>query len=142
MSAPNVEVSLALSPSERQLVASLRYRNAGTTLAFIDIINGCIDGQLRNDVFVIVPVMEAGVAHAPLAYTGPRLKRRKPILPDFRRLEPGATAEASVRLDDRYAFPTGVRGTYRIAYSAVHQFPENDDYWELASKELTVTFPK
>ncbi len=138
---PNVHVTLSLHSSEQQLVATLVYKNAGTNVAFIDLINGCIKGELKNDVFEIVAQVAGAPAKEPIRYKGPRLKRRQPTLPDFLRLEAGAAAEANVRLDTGYAFPAG-RGTYKIVYSSVHQFPHNDDYWELTSNELTVTFPK
>jgi hypothetical protein len=142
MTDPIVELNLSVLESEGRLLATLRYRNTGERVAFIDLINGCIrEGELRNNIFVIEPLTAQGTMAPKLAYRGRRVKRRKPILPDFFRLEPGATTEGHARLDQSYAFLAG-QHRYKIAYSAVHQFPENDDYWELASNQVEVTFPK
>ena len=141
MSDPVVSVKLSVFSSEKQLVASLQFKNNGKNVAFLDLINACIKGELKNNVFEVVPVKAGGTREPALGYRGPRLKRRQPILPDFLRLEPGGVAEANVRLDNGYAFPTG-RGTYAVTYSAVHQYPDNDDYWEIASNQVTVSFPQ
>jgi hypothetical protein len=139
MTPPPVDVTLAVSASERELIATLRFTNKTTSAAFVDRIKGCVSGELEADVFVVLPT-DAPKAQ-PLTYLGPRGKRRKPLLQDFVRLEPGASFEAKVRLDKTYAFPAGHRD-YKITYTALHQYPQNDDYWEVSSNDAMVGFPK
>ena len=113
--------------------AHLRFENRGASVGFLYRINACVDGRILNDVFVLT---SKGVR---MAYTGKLAKRRRPILEDYLELRAGQTAEATVRLDQGYRFLEGPHA-YALRYEAIHQYPDNDDYFELVSNEALFTF--
>jgi hypothetical protein len=105
-------------------------------LALLEAWNVASDGKLRGDIFAITT---ATPPSRRLDYTGPSIKRRRPRLEDYIRLELGQTFTSIVRLDKFYAFLEGEH-EYVAKYSAYHLLVDRDDFWELTSNEARFVF--
>ena len=112
-----VAVGLVLTPSGRDLQATLSFTNQSAQPVYLDKISACLDGKIGDDVFLVAADGRA------VPFNGKKTPR--PAVPgprQFTPLAPGATQRAVVNLGRSYRLPSG-RHTYSVAYSAVHNYP-------------------
>jgi len=130
VSAESVHVTLLIQAVGRVVIASLAYENLSHSAVYLNKINGCLSGELQNDVFVI---MSGGRR---LRYLLPLVKRRAPGPLDVVKLEAGRQLHARVRLDRAYGFFPGSR-TYRAYYEGFHSDPNGGTLLDLKSNEVS-----
>lgn len=135
MSSSPVAVRLEVSPAGGVVNATLTFKNTSDVVAYVEKINGCLEGGIENDVFHI----ETGGQE--VDYTGTLAKRRPPGPDDFVKLPPKQEIATSVRLTDAYDFLAGTH-RYKAYYSALHAYPDRPGFTELKSDEVTFTFTK
>ena len=135
MSSNPVAVKLVVATSSATIAATLTYTNTSSENAFIEKINGCLDGHIDNNVF------ELTADNRRIDYTGILVKRRAPGPDDFVKLPPGEKLITTVRLEETYEFLPGSH-TYRVVYSALHSYPEHPGFIELKSNEEKFSFTK
>ena len=127
-----VQVNLEVQVSGRNVAAKLTFRNAGSQDAFIERVNACDGGRIRNDIFEITTDGQR------VPYIGRLAKRAAPGPEDFIKVAPGQSLSNTVQLDSVYQFPPGP-GTYKVRYSALNPFPDRDGFFELISNEVDFT---
>lgn len=137
MSNDIIAVKLDIQISERQILATLNFTNNADKPVFLDKINVCVDGHIRNDVFII----DSG--DRSIEYSGVLIKRMKPGINDVVELQPGKILTTKVDLNESYEF-LGETHNYKILYNAFHPFKDlkNTDYVELKSNEVKFTYKK
>ena len=132
MAEQQVQVNLVVQVQGRSVTATLTFRNASGQDAFIERVNACDGGRIRNDLFEITKDDQR------VPYIGRLAKRAAPGPEDFIKLAPGQSLSNTVQLESVYAFPPGA-GTYKIRYSAYNPFPDRDGFFELVSNEVVFT---
>ena len=112
-----VTAALTVSPQRKDLSAVLNFTNVSNHPVYLNKISGCLDGKIGDDVFQITadgqPVPFSGHKTSRPGVPGPR---------QFTALTPGETVRAVVDLSKSYRLPSGTH-TYRVVYSAVHNYP-------------------
>lgn len=130
-----VEVGLSVTASGPQVTAKLAFTNRTTHPVHVWKFNGCLNGEVENNVFQIT------TAGRELDYIGRYVKRGVPGPDEFVRLAPGQTIRAEVRLDTVYEFPPGAH-IYQIVYEADHGYPPNPDDFTLESASVRFSATK
>ena len=133
MPAEPVDVNISITTTRGSVMAALVFTSNSREPVYIDRINGCLDGAIRNNVFTIE---SDGV---PVPYTGIFAKRSRPGPEDVVTLQPGGSITTMVDLTKSYAFLPGTH-TYAVYYSAFHQYPDRPGFIELRSKSVSWTF--
>ena len=133
MTADDTHVHLSITVDRDTVMAGLTFTNNSGGTAYIDRINGSLDGVIRNHVFSI---RTDGVL---VPYRGVLAKRRRPGLEDGVALQPGASGTATADLTREYAFLPGTHD-YQVSYSAFHQFPNRPGFVCLASGSVSFVF--
>lgn len=132
MAEQRVQVNLEVQAQGRNVTAKLTFRNAGGQDAFIERVNACDGGRIRNDLFEITRDDQR------VPYIGRLAKRAAPGPEDFIKVAPGHSLSNTVQLDSVYQFPPGP-GTYTVRYSALNPYPDRDGFFELVSNEAVFT---
>ncbi len=133
MTTSTVEVKLKIDINEDNVLASLSFVNKSDDVAYINKINGCLDGEIKNNVFTIE------TEGCPIKYTGVFTKRMRPGPDDVVALQIGEIINVKVKLNKAYAFLPGEHH-YRAYYSAFHQFPDRPGFIDLESNVVTFTY--
>lgn len=128
-------VDLSVDVLGKRPRASLTFVNGTAHNVFLEKVNACVSGKIENDVFQIT---SNGV---PLRYVGMLAKRNPPGPQDFVKIVPGQKLISVVFLDDAYEFLQG-QHSYTARYSALHDYPDKPDYFELSSEDFTFTLSR
>ncbi|MSN25151.1 MAG: hypothetical protein GJV46_04700 [Geobacter sp.] len=131
----SVEVMLSVNVKNNSVIATLVFTNNSTNTICIDITNGCLTGNIKNNVFTI------NYDGTEIPYTGKLYKRRPPGAKDVVKLLPGKSISTSVILNKVYRFSPGCH-TYTVSYAAFHQFqlPDFQGLLELKSNKVTFDY--
>ena len=133
---PPVSLQLTINTSKGIVTATLIYCNPSSEDVFIEKVNGCINGTIRNNVFRILSEVDK------VPYLGLYAKRKDPGPDGFYRLAPGASYSVTVPLSDAYGFFPGWHA-YRVRYVASHpRIDRPGELWELASTECRFSYAK
>jgi len=130
-----VTVDLRVDAVGNRVQATLDFINRSQEIAFLEKTNACASRKIENDVFEI---KSQGTR---IPYIGILEKRNPPGPDDFIGIAPGKKFTTAVFLDEAYEF---LRGThvYTARYSALHDYPDKDDYFELQSGEVSFTLSR
>jgi len=130
-----VTVDLRVDVVGNRVQATLEFINRSQDTAFLEKTNACVSRKIENDVFEI---KSQGTR---IPYIGILEKRNPPGPDDFIGVAPGKKFTTVVFLDEAYEF---LRGThvYIARYSALHNYPDKDDYFELQSAEVAFTLQR
>ena len=132
----SVSVQLAVVAGEGNVTATLTFMNSSAEDVFLEKVNACINGTIRNNVFQVVSDIDR------VPYIGIFAKRAMPGPDGFFRLAAGACHKVRVHLNDAYGFFPGWHA-YRIHYVAKHPYIHRpDETWELKSDECAFSFAK
>jgi hypothetical protein len=127
---PNqIDVKLEIAADENKATATLTYTNTSSTDAYLDKINGCVNGSIKNHVFRISSEGKE------IEYIGILAKRKDPGPDDFVKLPPKGVLMARVNLNEAYEFFSGAH-EYKAHYFALHSFPDRPGYSKLKSNEV------
>lgn len=135
MSTEPVQVHLTVDVAGEKAEAHLTYTNVSNAVVSLDKLNACLNGEVNNNVFVIVSEGK------PIQYALPLKKRRGAKAQDVVRLAAGKSLHTDVYLDSAYHFPAGTH-TYHISYEAFHDDPHSEALLELKSNPVTFTLTK
>lgn len=135
MSTEPVQVHLSVEVAGEKAKAYLTYTNVSNAVVSLDKLNACLNGEVNNNVFVIVSEGK------PVQYALPLKKRRGPRTQDVVRLAAGKSLHTDVYLDLAYHFPAGTH-TYHISYEAFHDDPHSEILLELKSNPVTFTLTR
>lgn len=130
-----IEVKLDISIAEKDVKAVLIFTNTSSTDAYVERINGCLDGNIKNNVFKIT------ADNQKIDYIGILAKRRPPEPNDFVKLQPNEQINTQVKLNEAYEFLPGTH-KYQVFYTAYHSFPDRDDIVKLESNKVDFTYNK
>ncbi len=130
-----VTVNLRIDIVGNRVQATLDFINRSSGTAFLEKINACVSRKIRNNVFEI---RSQGTR---IPYIGILAKRNPPGPEDFIGIAPGKEFVTAVFLDEAYDFLPGSH-VYTARYSALHDYPDKDDYFELQSDEVTFTLQR
>jgi hypothetical protein len=128
-----VTVGLQIDTAGKRVKATLNFVNDTAHSVFLDKINACVAGKIANNVF------ELKTDSGPISYSGILAKRRRPGPEDFVKVEAGKHLTTTVYLEEAYKFLPGTH-RYKVRYSALHNYPDKADYFELTSNEVSFTF--
>jgi len=125
------KVTLTVSAEDRDIHAVLDFVNVSGQTVYLDKVGACAGHKIGDDVFHIL------VDGQPLPFTGQKSKRRSDPGPrQFITLSPGKSVRQDVILNHSYRFPSGVH-SYKVTYSAAHDFPGRLQSLTLASNEAS-----
>lgn len=127
-----VTVDLRVDIIGKRVQATLDFINRSRETVFLEKINACASRKIENDVF------EIKSQNTRIPYYGILAKRNPPGPDDFIGIAPGKKFTTAVFLDEAYEFLAGSH-IYNARYSALHDYPDKDDYFELQSEEVTFT---
>jgi hypothetical protein len=130
-----VTVELRVDIIGKRVQATLDFTNRSSGTAFLEKINACASRKIENDVF------EIKSKDTRISYIGMLAKRNPPGPEDFIGIAPGKKFKTAVFLDEAYEFLPG-RHDYSVRYSALHDYPDKDDYFELQSAEVAFTLQR
>ncbi len=130
-----VTVELRVDIIGNRVQATLDFTNRSSGTAFLEKINALVSRKIGNDVFEI---KSQGTR---ISYIGALAKRNPPGPNDFIGIAPGKKFTTAVFLDEAYEFLPG-RHVYSARYSALHDYPDKDDYFELQSAEVAFTLQR
>jgi hypothetical protein len=125
-----VAVDLRVNAVGTHVQATLEFLNRSPQMVFLEKINACASRKIENDVFQIKSEGSA------VPYIGMLAKRNPPGPDDFIAIAPQQKFVTAVFLDQAYQFAAGSH-VYTARYSALHDYPDKDDYFELQSQEVT-----
>ena len=123
-------VELQVHVVGNRVQAILNFVNRSNGTVYLEKVNACASGTIENDVFEIKSQQKR------VAYIGILAKRNPPGPDDFFGIAPGGQFTTTVSLDQAYEFLQGFH-RYTARYSALHDYPDKDDYFELQSEEVT-----
>ncbi|MGP8268450.1 MAG: hypothetical protein ACLQLH_00130 [Terracidiphilus sp.] len=126
-------VSLTVSPSAHDVLATVTFANNSAAPAALYKWNACFDNRIHNDVFEIMH--ESGS----VSYTGRLVKRSEPKADDFLTVKPGERVSFKVDLNAAYGFPAG-KHRYRIRYSALNPYLGRPGFDALKSNEVVFEY--
>jgi hypothetical protein len=133
---PPVSLELAIDTSKGIVCATLTFTNASDEDVFLEKVNGCINGTIRNNVFRVISEVEK------VPYIGLYAKRNAPGPDGFFCLAAGASYSATVKLSEVYGFFPGWH-SYRVRYVAAHpRIDRPGEHWELSSSECRFSFTR
>jgi hypothetical protein len=130
-----VTVELRIDIVGTRVQATMDFINRSSGTAFLEIVNACANRKIENDVF------EIKSQGARIPYIGILAKRNPPGPDDFLGIAPGKKFSTVVFLDEAYEFLPG-HHAYSVRYSALHDYPDKDDYFELQSQEVSFTLQR
>jgi hypothetical protein len=130
-----IRVQLTVHADSGTLTATLRFVNRSRAPQYLDKHMACLDGQMRSRVLM----MYRGRTELP--YLLPMGKYPAPGPDDYVPLAPGASLEATVRLDTAYELAPG-RHRYRVRYDAFHGRPDSDALLQLTSNDADVWYTR
>ena len=108
-----IAVNLETEVIGEEVMVTLTFTNAGNNSASIEKRNGCLNGQIENNVFEITS------GEQKIKYKGIMAKIAPPGPEGYLEIPAGQSVTATVKLNDVYDFLPGVRN-YEIKYSAYH----------------------
>ena len=135
MNKESIDVNLTVEVSPSGLFATLVYTNNSPKKVYIEKINGCLDGVIENNVFLITNEGEK------IKYVGILAKRKPPGPDDFAVIEYNDKLTTRVRLDECYNFLPGLHD-YVAIYSAFHTYRDRPGFYELKSNQKIFSFSK
>jgi len=134
-----LRVQISRAPAEGSL--NLVFFNLSTTEeAYLDRIKACVDGTVRNDLFIIRPVSNL---NQQLNYLGPSIQIRGSDDQIYQTLPPGESFSTVVNLIGSYDFHQWrIRGVLNFItyYQSFHWHPLCQILEQLRSNEITVVF--
>jgi hypothetical protein len=128
-------VTLAVAPSPRGLIATVTFKNQSEHPAPLYKWNACFGGRIHNDVF------EISIDSHVVPYIGRFVKRGEPKEEDFLTLPRGAHVSFDVELLSAYDFPAGAH-RYTIRYSALNPYLGRAGFDELNSNSVVFEYSR
>jgi hypothetical protein len=127
-----VTVAIRVDVIGIRVKVTLDFVNRSSETVFLEKTNACVSRKIENDVF---DIKSRGTR---IPYMGVLSKKLPPGPEDFVGIAPGQRFSTAVFLDEAYEFLPGTH-PYTARYSALHDYPDKDDYFELQSDEVAFT---